>query len=323
MWEDVKRQSLANVMRQQQQGAEQPQQQDDEAIAISAGKHVMNQVQLCSVSAPLDTLTLAEARSSRLRDCSSCCGAATKDDFLSRPLPAHFVKQMALTPSSGCASSSGEPNGKATGHIQQTAWLDAKNPASLHDMLVSRIELSLWSSYWRAVHRSFAPVRSVALSGLRDKWRQLAKFWDSLDESVQVSLLSSNPPALQCFEANKGDGTPTSEIVRRLLFTPVRWACALHASMFFPSRPVAPFRHCALAPLPIHADLDEGKATSALLERVQSACADNNARELVNAETAAHRGGGGCSSRAGRGADETAAAADGDREEEEETQQKG
>ena len=309
----MKRQSLANVLRQQQQGSEQPQQQDDEAIAISAGKHVMNQVQLCSVSAPLDTLTLDESAVIEAPRLLELLRRATKDDFLSRPLPAHFVKQIALTPpSSGCASSSGEPNGKATGHIQQTAWLDAKNPASLHDMLVSRIELSLWSSYWRAVHRSFAPVRSVALSGLRDKWRQLAKFWDSLDESVQVSLLSSNPPALQCFEANKGDGTPTSEIVRRLLFTPVRWACALHASMFFPSRPVAPFRHCALAPLPIHADLDEGKATSALLERVQSACADNNARELVNAETAAHRGGGGCSSRAGRGADETAGAADGD-----------
>ena len=57
----MKRQSLANVLRQQQQGSEQPQQQDDEAIAISAGKHVMNQVQLCSVSAPLDTLTLDES----------------------------------------------------------------------------------------------------------------------------------------------------------------------------------------------------------------------------------------------------------------------
>ena len=239
MWEDVKRQSLANVMRQQQQGAEQPQQQDDEAIAISAGKHVMNQVQLCSVSAPLDTLTLAESAVIEAPRLLELLRRATKDDFLSRPLPAHFVKQMALTPSSSCASSSGEPNGKASGHIQQTAWLDAKNPASLHDMLVSRIELSLWSSYWRAVHRSFAPVRSVALSGLRDKWRQLAKFWDSLDESVQLSLLSSNPPALKCFEANKGDGTPTSEIVRRLLFTPVRWACALRACFELPSRPVA------------------------------------------------------------------------------------
>ena len=62
------------------------------------------------------------------------CGAAEAARRCTPSRSRTCAPRSARAPRS-CASSSGEPNGKASGHIQQTAWLDAKNPASLHDML--------------------------------------------------------------------------------------------------------------------------------------------------------------------------------------------
>ena len=248
LWEDVKRQCLANVLHSQQAddqggaatatavamassgtaaGATIFREAEIDAVATSAGQQVMSHVQLCSVSAPLDTLTLSgNAVVEPLRLLRLVRLAATKDDFLSRPLPASFVKQIALAPSRGCSGAAGSTTDSSNSFIgrgsgggqqhgetagggavgattanlsgpgrgRQTMW--SHDPATLRDMLDSRIELSLWSSYWRAVCRSSGPGHSVAFSGLREKNVQLVE-WASLDEMAQLELLDCNRPALE------------------------------------------------------------------------------------------------------------------------------
>jgi hypothetical protein len=139
LWEDVKRQCLANVLHSQQAddqggaatatavamassgtaaGATIFREAEIDAVATSAGQQVMSHVQLCSVSAPLDTLTLSgNAVVEPLRLLRLLRLAATKDDFLSRPLPASFVKQIALAPSRGCSGAAGSTTDSSNSFI--------------------------------------------------------------------------------------------------------------------------------------------------------------------------------------------------------------
>lgn len=124
--------------------------------------------------------------------------------------------------------------------------------------------MSLWASYWRKVHKGPSVPRPAALKALTEKARKLITFSDKIDPHKQLILLEDLEPAkeflLKSGVLNGGDDPisikrridTTAEIMENLLFIPVSWA----------------YR-------------DEGAAARKVLEKVQMACADCVASELL------------------------------------------
>ena len=168
--------------------------------------------------------------------------ASSGDAFLSGALPQGLLKHMASSHAGGstyvggAAAGAGE-HGTGGGDggdsmlVPETPWLAARYPASLRDMLASRLELSLWTSYWRAAHKLMAPSRAPAtpkgalsLGELRSKASALMQFWESLDPATQQLMVEGVALARECYDSARERRRPTREVVRRLLFTPVPWA---------------------------------------------------------------------------------------------------
>jgi hypothetical protein len=223
---------------------------------MEAGLLLQKSIRLCSLASPLDTLTLARGLLEEPRRLYTLLRLVTRNAFLSRAMAATTAKHLAVpvTTSSHLMASSGA----VTVALPEAPWM-ADRPQtdniSLGDLLVNRVELSLWGSYWRKVSiRSSASAlqRPLSLANVAESVAKLLAFSEKLEGCKQLALYEGLRPAQAVLRSGKARAWANALVINRLLFVPLCWAYK-----------------------------DEGAAVRRVLERVQTACADRVASELL------------------------------------------
>ena len=189
---------------------------------------------------------------------------------------------------SGIGTSSVAANAVGTGAaafpviLPEAPWLqerteEQKETVPLRDLLVSRLELSLWVAFWRRVHRCPAPAPRVSagLKGVTEQTKHLQAFVAKLQPAEQAALFEGLRPAQHVLLQLPGEEEERVKRPHKKKEKQEGLECARE------SRAQAMMERLLL--MPVHwVYQDEGKAVRRVLERVQAACADSVARELLD-----------------------------------------
>jgi hypothetical protein len=231
--------------------ASSPDQLDENDPAIEAGERLQEAVRLCGAMAStsfFDTLTLSEealSNPSELMDQLRLCSGG---GFLSAPLPEALAKKLALS-------------GGAQPDLIEMPWLQMRGPSpvSLCDLLVNRLELSLWASFWASMRHQQAgsgaltlctPGSTQPLVDLLEASRTLGRYWRKINMDERLELVRGLPAAAE--EVHQG----LDDTAKKLLFPPIAWVVR-----------------------------DEGAAVRQAASRVQTASADCVMAELIALES--------------------------------------
>ncbi|CAM9472296.1 unnamed protein product, partial [Chrysoparadoxa australica] len=206
------------------------------------------------------------------RPCNSGCGDGNSNSnsssadgccsgFLAEPVEESSIKELAVS-SQGIG-------------LADTPWLSSRYPTSLATLLVSRLEMQLWVSYWHhCSSESFlahaqtsssstthtATPQQASLRALLDQEGKLKAYWLSLSPDKQLAILDGLPMAQKLVAARHADGKPSDGLVQLLLAAPVSWVYK-----------------------------DDGQAVREAAKHLQSACADSYAEQLLASEMLDHR----------------------------------
>lgn len=295
-------------------GNDMKREQGSQVTLMCADRLLQRSLRVCTLGAtPLDTLTLSQPAVEDAEALYQLLRAVTDGAFLSKPLPTATAKQLSLQSSAVAAISGGGPGLSAaavasvlsggTGNtlnsssptlashtgttalpmvLPEAPWLqecmgEDKETIPLRYLLVSRLELSLWVAYWRRMNRCSVsgPRVPVGLKGVTEQIKHLQEFALKADPAQLAALFEGLRPAqhvllqqqplmmtgdkvVRCREGGEhsldGSGSMRTAqlMMERLLLIPLHWVYQ-----------------------------DEGKIVRRVLERIQTACADLVAQELL------------------------------------------